>query len=142
MRLPTFEYLEPGNLEEALEMLAKHGDEAMVLAGGTDLLVRMKQRLASPTLLISLKNVGDLSDVVQSPFGYHIIKLTGRKEGKIRSLEEVKERIRVQLLSQARRRHMDEELEKLKKAANLKIDDDAVAAWQIPGTSPPAPRKR
>lgn len=83
----------------------------------------------------ALEHVGDISDVVQTPFGYHIIKLTGRKEGEIKPFEEVKGRIRVQLLSQRRRSHMDEELEKLKREANLKIDEEALAAWKIAGTT-------
>lgn len=43
MRLPAFDYMEPENLEEALDLLAAHGEDAKVLAGGTDLLVRMKK---------------------------------------------------------------------------------------------------
>ncbi|MCP3954939.1 MAG: hypothetical protein GY697_22365 [Desulfobacterales bacterium] len=58
MRLPAFTYLEPATLGEALEMLAVHDIQCRILAGGTDLLVRMKQRLATPPYLISLKNLG------------------------------------------------------------------------------------
>ena len=65
MRLPSFEYLEPKNLEEALEFLAEQGERAKVIAGGTDLIVRMKQRLVEPEFLISLKNLHELSFVRQ-----------------------------------------------------------------------------
>ena len=65
MRLPAFKYLEPGNLEEALEFLSNHGEQATVLAGGTDLIVRMKQRLAQPAFVISLKNLHDLNYIRQ-----------------------------------------------------------------------------
>ncbi len=65
MRLPSFEYLEPKNLEEALEFLATRGQEARVIAGGTDLTVRMKQRLVEPAFLISLKNLQELNFVRQ-----------------------------------------------------------------------------
>jgi 4-hydroxybenzoyl-CoA reductase beta subunit len=61
LRLPAFEYLEPRTLKEALEMLADHADQAALLAGGTDLIVRMKQRLAQPAFLISLKDLKDLN---------------------------------------------------------------------------------
>ena len=60
MRLPSFEYLEPKNLEEALRFLTAHGDKARVIAGGTDLIVRMKQRLVEPAFLISLKHLREL----------------------------------------------------------------------------------
>jgi 4-hydroxybenzoyl-CoA reductase beta subunit len=63
LRLPAFEYLEPRTLKEALEMLADHADQAALLAGGTDLIVRMKQRLAQPAFLISLKDLKDLNYV-------------------------------------------------------------------------------
>ena len=49
MRLPPFDYAAPKTLEEALQVLAEKGPEARVLAGGTDLLVRMKHGLLRPT---------------------------------------------------------------------------------------------
>jgi 4-hydroxybenzoyl-CoA reductase subunit beta len=61
LRLPSFEYLEPRNMEEALEMLAGHAGQAAAVAGGTDLIVRMKQRLAQPAFLVSLKHLSDLN---------------------------------------------------------------------------------
>lgn len=63
MRLPRFQYLEPRELKEALEMKALYGAQSVVLAGGTDLLVRMKQRLMKPSFLISLKNLGEVSGI-------------------------------------------------------------------------------
>ena len=65
MSLPSFEYLEPKDLEEALEFLATHGDKARVIAGGTDLIVQMKQRLVEPAFLISLKNLQELNFIHQ-----------------------------------------------------------------------------
>ena len=60
MRLPPFEYLDPRDFPEALDMLAAHGNECRILAGGTDLLVRMKQRLLKPKYLMSLKSLNML----------------------------------------------------------------------------------
>jgi 4-hydroxybenzoyl-CoA reductase beta subunit len=65
MRLPAFEYLEPKNVEEAFEMLANHADQSAVMAGGTDLIVRMKQRLVQPAFLISLKDLHVLNYIRQ-----------------------------------------------------------------------------
>ena len=48
MRLGRFEHLEPRTLDEACTVLAEHGTNAGILAGGTDLLVRMKQGVARP----------------------------------------------------------------------------------------------
>ncbi len=61
MRLPRFEYLGPETLEDALDLLAEYKDDAKILAGGTDLLVRMKKGLLTPKVLISLKALNKLS---------------------------------------------------------------------------------
>ena len=63
MLLPGFDFLDPENLEEALDLLAVHKDDAKVLAGGTDLLVRMKKGLLTPKVLISLKSLNELSHI-------------------------------------------------------------------------------
>ena len=63
MIIPEFEYVAPGDLQEALDCLASHGEEAVVLAGGTDLLVRMKQRLVTPNYVVSLKNLDGLRGI-------------------------------------------------------------------------------
>jgi len=61
VRLPRFDYLGPDNLEGALDLLDTHRDDAKILAGGTDLLVRMKKGLLKPKFLISLKALNELS---------------------------------------------------------------------------------
>lgn len=61
MRLPRFDYLGPKTLKEALDLLASQKDDAKILAGGTDLLVRMKKGLLNPKTLISLKALNELS---------------------------------------------------------------------------------
>ena len=66
MRLPRFEYLQPEDLAQALDFAARHGEEMKILAGGTDLLVRMKNRLLTPKILMSLKNVDALSHITES----------------------------------------------------------------------------
>jgi len=63
MRLPVFNYIEPKGLNEALEQMKTFGKECAVLAGGTDLLVRMKQRLTTPANILSLKHLRDLSGI-------------------------------------------------------------------------------
>ena len=60
MLLPKFEYFAPKTMEEACSLLAKYKGEARVLAGGTDLLVQMKNREVTPRYLINIKNIPDL----------------------------------------------------------------------------------
>lgn len=60
--IPTeFEYLRPRSMEEALALLAQHGAEARLLAGGHSLLPLMKLRLAAPKYLIDLGGLDELS---------------------------------------------------------------------------------
>ena len=66
MRLPAFAYEVPRALDEALELLNTHRENGRILAGGTDLLVRMKQGLVSPTDLISLKGLPELAIIRES----------------------------------------------------------------------------
>jgi len=64
MLLPKFEYHEPSTLEEALQLLSSLGGNAKVLAGGTDLLVRMKQRIDKPAHVISIARVPGLDAII------------------------------------------------------------------------------
>ena len=57
---PPFEYPAPRSLDEALALLAEHGDEAKVLAGGQSLVPLLNFRLARPAHLIDLNRVGGL----------------------------------------------------------------------------------
>lgn len=63
MYLPDFDYYAPDSLAEATNLLADLGSSAMVLAGGTDLLVKMKHGVHAPSALVSLKNLEHLKGV-------------------------------------------------------------------------------
>ncbi|UCH58012.1 MAG: xanthine dehydrogenase family protein subunit M [Candidatus Bathyarchaeota archaeon] len=58
-----FEYHAPKSLEEALGLLSLYRGEARLLAGGTDLLVQMKQKLVEPGHLVNLKRIPELSEI-------------------------------------------------------------------------------
>ncbi|MFQ5631691.1 MAG: FAD binding domain-containing protein [bacterium] len=60
MKPPPFKYLAPKSLDEALEQLAEHGDEAKVLAGGQSFVPIMNFRLAQPAVLIDLNGISEL----------------------------------------------------------------------------------
>ncbi|HEY7174244.1 MAG TPA: FAD binding domain-containing protein [Micromonosporaceae bacterium] len=63
MKLPPFEYRCPDTVEETVALLAEHGDEAKVLAGGQSLLPMLAMRLARPAVLIDINRVAGLSGV-------------------------------------------------------------------------------
>ncbi len=56
-----FEFRRAGSAEEAIGLVAEHGDEAKFLAGGHSLLPLMKLRLAQPEMLVDIGRVRDLS---------------------------------------------------------------------------------
>jgi len=66
----AFEYVRAGSAEEAISLIAQHGDEAKFLAGGHSLVPLMKLRLAQPSVLIDIGRVSDLSYVTDT--GDHI----------------------------------------------------------------------
>jgi 4-hydroxybenzoyl-CoA reductase subunit beta len=60
MRLPWFEFRAPRSVAEAARILAGEGPQAMLIAGGTDLIPNMKRRHQSPKTLVSLRGVKEL----------------------------------------------------------------------------------
>ena len=60
---PAFTYVRATSVDEALGLAAEHGEDAKFLAGGQSLLPLMKLRFASPTVLIDLGRVTELSYV-------------------------------------------------------------------------------
>jgi 4-hydroxybenzoyl-CoA reductase subunit beta len=60
LRLPWFEYRAPRSVAEAAQILAGEGPQAMLIAGGTDLLPNMKRRHQTPKVLVSLRGIDAL----------------------------------------------------------------------------------
>jgi 4-hydroxybenzoyl-CoA reductase subunit beta len=60
MTLPAFEYVRPESLQDATSFLKARGREAMILGGGTDLLVSMKQRVLTPKFIVDLKQLPEM----------------------------------------------------------------------------------
>ncbi|MAW85001.1 MAG: carbon monoxide dehydrogenase [Phyllobacteriaceae bacterium] len=68
----SFEYHRPSDLAAAIGILAEHGDEARVIAGGHSLIPLMKMRMAAVTHLVDLQGLGDLKQIGISPEGVTI----------------------------------------------------------------------
>ena len=66
MPLPKFHYHEPASLDQALELVDRFREKGMLLAGGTDLLVKMKERACRPGHIISLAGIGRLTRIMVS----------------------------------------------------------------------------
>ena len=83
--------------------------------------------------------VGEVSEVVKTQYGYHIIKVTERKDGERKPFEQVKEQIRATLRNQGLQDQVDGHFAELKRGANLTIDEEALARVVPP---PPAGQER
>jgi CO/xanthine dehydrogenase FAD-binding subunit len=69
MVLPKFDYFSCETIEEACSFLSTYNGDAKILAGGTDLLVKMKHKHITPRYLIDIKRVPDLNYICQDESG-------------------------------------------------------------------------
>ena len=72
MTIRSFELLQPRSVDEAIELLAKHGDEARPIGGGTTLVILMKQRALHYPYLVDLQSIAGLSGISQESDGVRI----------------------------------------------------------------------
>lgn len=65
--LPSFDYVRPSTADEVSTLLLKHPGEARLFMGGTDLLVRMRDGVLAPRLLIDVKRLPGMTDIHFDP---------------------------------------------------------------------------
>lgn len=58
-----FQYFKPATLDEASDILLQYGDEAKILNGGTDLLVRMRDKMIKPKVVVDIKDIPELKEI-------------------------------------------------------------------------------
>ncbi len=63
MHFPRFQLFSPATIEDALSLMSTYGDTLKVLAGGTELAGRMKQRLVSPPYVLTLKRIKGITGI-------------------------------------------------------------------------------
>jgi 2-furoyl-CoA dehydrogenase FAD binding subunit len=63
MKPRPFDYARPETVDEAVALLAKHGDDARVLAGGQSLMAMLNLRLADPSVLIDIARIAELDAI-------------------------------------------------------------------------------
>lgn len=118
-----FEYYEPSTLEEALELLNRLGRNAKVLAGGTDLLVKMKTRVIEPGAIINVKKIGGLEYIIEDGDVIRIGALT-----KLRAIEK----------SEVVARHLPALWDAVKTMGSVQIRNMATIGGNICNASPAA----
>jgi len=78
----NFEYIKVSTLDEAVRLLRTYGTRAQILAGGTDLLVKLKQKQIVPEVLIDIKGIPNLD-------GIEYQKDTGMRIGALTTIREI-----------------------------------------------------
>jgi carbon-monoxide dehydrogenase medium subunit len=63
MKPPPFDYARAGSVEEAVALLAKHGDTAKIIAGGQSLMPMLAFRMAVPKLLVDIGSIAKLRGI-------------------------------------------------------------------------------
>jgi aerobic carbon-monoxide dehydrogenase medium subunit len=80
MTIRSFDLLQPRSLPEAVEMLARHGDDARPLGGGTTLVILMKQRALYYPYLVDLQTIPGLGEIKTESDGLRIGALVTHRQ--------------------------------------------------------------
>jgi 4-hydroxybenzoyl-CoA reductase subunit beta len=84
LSLPSFKLLRPRSIEEAVGHLAQHVGAIQILAGGTDLIPSMKQRLFSPAFVMDIRGIEELQ-------GIHVVPGVGVEIGALTALSAIED---------------------------------------------------
>lgn len=120
-----------GDKANFAELAKLYSEDAGSKTQGGDLMFFKKKDMVPEfsDAAFSLRKVGDLSGVVKTAFGYHIIKLTGDQRG----LEQLKPQIIHFLTKQKQKERADQLLADLRSSARIKMNDETIGA-----SAPPA----
>ena len=72
MEIADFIYHRPSDVGEACALLSELGDDAQVLAGGTEVLVDLKRHLFATRHLVSLRDLAELREITVDDRGLHV----------------------------------------------------------------------
>jgi carbon-monoxide dehydrogenase medium subunit len=75
-----FEYHAPTSLDQVFDLLEQYGDDSRIMAGGTALVIQMKQRLSQPGHVIGMRRVGSLNAIEPTPEGLRIGALCTQRQ--------------------------------------------------------------
>ncbi len=80
MKPAPFDYVAATSADDAVRLLAEHGDEALILAGGQSLVPMMNMRLARPTVLIDINDCDEMKFMTANEGGFAIGAGTRQKD--------------------------------------------------------------
>ncbi len=124
MTLPKFEYLAPQSVSEAAALLKEKGEGAYLLAGGTDLLVKMNHGLLKPKCVVALKHIDGLKEIVYD-------EESGLKIGATALLAEVADHVDI-------KKHYPAVAAAARETANVQIRNMGTVAGNLCNAAPSA----
>ncbi len=71
--MKPFTYARPTTVDEAVGLLREHGDDAVLLAGGTDLVIELRNRWKQPKVVVDLKRIDELRPEIREEDGKLVI---------------------------------------------------------------------
>jgi carbon-monoxide dehydrogenase medium subunit len=80
VKAPAFSYAKPRALEEAFDLLERHGGDARVIAGGQSLVAMLNLRLVAPGILVDITGLADMEGISVHGGRLHIGALTKHRE--------------------------------------------------------------
>lgn len=72
----AFAYVRPDTIAEAIALLDEHGSDARILAGGTDLIIRLRDGSATPSVVVDVKRIAELDPAIREAAGCIVIGAT------------------------------------------------------------------
>lgn len=112
------------------ELAKQHSTDRSNASKGGDLGFFGRGRMVAEfeTAAFALANDGEISDPVQTRFGYHIIRRDAREDGTVKGFDEAKNQIRVRLINERRQASTAEFIASLKKKAGYRLDREVLSS--------------
>ena len=126
-------------------LVAKYSEDETTKARGGDMLFFDRKTPMQPKAVaeaaFALQEVNDVSPLVQSEKGFHILKLSAKRAAFTKSFEEVKPEIQRRLLQESRASRMKQWVEEMRKQQKVEVFEDHMKTVNInpPSAAPPAP---
>lgn len=91
--MKPFEFYTPTTVDEALQLMHEHRESVSAIAGGTDLVLELNERKATPAVIVDLKHIPDLSYIRVESGRFHIGSMT--THAALAADETIREKVRI-----------------------------------------------
>ncbi|RJO63055.1 MAG: hypothetical protein C4523_21505 [Myxococcales bacterium] len=89
---------------------------------------------ALSSAVFALDNVNDIGGPIKTPLGYHIVRLTGKRDAINRTFEQVRGQIQHRIYKDTRTQNYEQFLENLRKNAAITVNENVLNGYEVPGS--------